>query len=402
MTGFLGRVTRYVASGDREPREDRLTEITAAVLERVPGLGRELALGWLAPRSGADHESPSKETDGLHYALRALPSDTPVSTATQRTIPHRRVDLELRFRDPETNSQVAVIWVEAKHGTDPHSGQIPAYRLYCPQPGAVVLLTTRDRLPADPDECPRGVPQRSWHATAQRARQFARRVTLDDPVAAWLLQEWLLYLEEEGLVDPESLGPEHMTALTHYAAAEDALAPLCATAMVTVSASIGRDVNQLGEDAPRGGLNYWASWGMTDTDHEQPRWDGAWFDWKIVRSTGLAHGIPAGHVFVMAGLSKPKPGEFTSSAPDWYDDLRRGIASDSGPVVFHRWRGDCERLQRVAYLHQIVRGDTLEQQGRELGAWIIETFETLREHGPPHAASEVASGTAGPAPRRET
>lgn len=390
MTGFLGRVTRYVASGDREPREDRLTEITAAVLERVPGLARELALGWLAPRSGADHELPTEQTDGLHQALRELPPSHLVSTTTQRVVPDRRVDLELRFRDPETNSQVAVVWVEVKHGTDPHSGQVPAYLRHCPQPGAVVLLSTRSRLPADPMECPPEVPQRSWQATAQRAHRFARRAALDDPVATWLLHEWLRYLKEEGLVDPESLGPEHMTALTHYAEAEGAIVSLCAAAMDAVEPSARCGLEQLGGDKPRYGIRYWAKWDISETDDDRPRWDGAWFDWKVIQSTGQPHGIPAGRVFVMAGLSKPKPGEFTSTDPEWDDELRRGIDTQSGTIAFQRWRGDHERLQRVAYLHQIVRGDTLAQQGHELGAWIVETFEALRQHGPPLDASDVA------------
>ena len=48
-SSIFRRVTRHVLSEDRNSREDRLTEVTAAVLERVPGLARHLALQWLHP-----------------------------------------------------------------------------------------------------------------------------------------------------------------------------------------------------------------------------------------------------------------------------------------------------------------------------------------------------------------
>jgi hypothetical protein len=43
MSGFFSRITRYTPTDLQDPRENRLTEITAATLERVPGLEFEFA-----------------------------------------------------------------------------------------------------------------------------------------------------------------------------------------------------------------------------------------------------------------------------------------------------------------------------------------------------------------------
>lgn len=383
MTGFLRRATRYVTSPGRDPREDRLTQVSAAVLERVPGLARELMLGWLDPRTAPTTETSTPTTEALWRRVDSLPAETPALASTQRFLPpNRRVDLELRLPAPD-GGLAATVWVEVKHGTDPSRGQVPGYLSSCPDNTRVVLLSTRERLPIlDLSECPESVPQRTWQETANRARRFARRV--DDPVARWLLDEWLIYLREEGLMDPVSLGPEHMTALMYGAEAEQALSVLCQEAMAAADATVVAPFEQSGGDKPKYGLGYWAKWGLGTTDEERARWDNAWFDWKVVRSRGRGHGIPTGHVFVMAGLSKAR-GEFTSPDPSWIDSLLGGIGGPSGPLVFLRWRGDHERLQRVGYLHQVVRGDTLADQGRELGRWVTETFDALQRHGPPQA-----------------
>ena len=44
---FFSRVTKYATDGGSDPRENRLTEAFAALLEQVPGLTLELVRGWL-------------------------------------------------------------------------------------------------------------------------------------------------------------------------------------------------------------------------------------------------------------------------------------------------------------------------------------------------------------------
>ena len=52
VSGFLSRVSRYARPSLVEQRENRLTEVFAAVLERADGLALHLAKEWLSPDPG--------------------------------------------------------------------------------------------------------------------------------------------------------------------------------------------------------------------------------------------------------------------------------------------------------------------------------------------------------------
>jgi hypothetical protein len=150
-SAFFRRVTRFIASEDHNPAEDQLTQITSVALERVPGLARSLALQWLSPEAQAMSERATPATVSAWDAISRLPADAAVATRTQVRYPNRVVDLELRFHSGPSAlaSDVAAIgWVEVKHGTKPHSGQLADYvGLRPPYPGAVVLLSPRADLP---------------------------------------------------------------------------------------------------------------------------------------------------------------------------------------------------------------------------------------------------------------
>ena len=236
-SAFFNRVTRFIGSEYRDPAEDRLTQITSVVLERVPGLARSLTLGWLHPELAAIAERATSESRSAWLAIADLPVDAAVATRTQVPVPGRIVDLELRFHSGSSalaSDIAAVVWVEVKHGTPPSRGQLADYADLRPAyPGAVVLLSPRANPRADPMEYPEGVPERTWQATAHAARRFRRSGPADDPVAGWLLDEWLNYLRTEGLMPLEALGPEHMTALVRYNEAEAALPYICEAAMLS-------------------------------------------------------------------------------------------------------------------------------------------------------------------------
>lgn len=378
--GFFRQVTRYVATPARDPREDRLTQITAAVLERVPGLARALALAWLDPNRGAPEERPADTAEAARV-IDELETDAPVRTRTQIQFPGRVVDLEVRFfADASMTSTAALLWVEAKHGTDPHTNQLSAYRDARPgHPGAVVLLAPRRDLPVDRRQCPADVPQRCWESAARVGSTLQRRAASLDKTSGWLLGEWLAYLKEESLMDIDALGPEHMTALVYRREAESGLPALCAAAMRVAEEKLGRHGAQyenVGRSkGPVYGLGYWSTWDLPGD------WDGAWFDWMLDESGGGDLGIQKGHVYVQAGLSKPRGGEFSPAS--WQDGFHAGLRAGAQRAIFRRWRGDHERLKRVAYLHQIVRGDTLDEQGASLGEWLIETYRAIEAYGPP-------------------
>ena len=194
---LFARATRHVISQNGvDPREDRLTEVTAAVLERVPGLARWLALSWLHPSEAAVGETARAGTDKAYAAINGLPRTADVRVRTQVVLPDRRVDLEIRFLDPDTRSTEAVVWVENKHGTSPHTEQLLAYVTARPRdrPSAVVLLAPRDALPAGEDQASPEAPERTWQRTAARARGFRP----DKAEERFVRDEWLTCLYEEG------------------------------------------------------------------------------------------------------------------------------------------------------------------------------------------------------------
>src|SRR4051812_30714691 len=105
------RVTRHRIGTKQDPRENRLTEVTAAMLERVDGLGLEVLDAVLATAATSandrifdakSHDEAAmwqgalEELEDLLLALRAL--DEPrLRVDTQRTTASGKfVDLELR------------------------------------------------------------------------------------------------------------------------------------------------------------------------------------------------------------------------------------------------------------------------------------------------------------------
>lgn len=210
MSGFLSRVSRYARPTLVEQRENRLTEVFAAALERTDGLALHLAKEWLSPDPGMH---PSAEPASWSAARVALDEDglaLRLPVRTQRlTRSAKLVDLELRFRRQSSSSaDDVVIWVEVKHGANPHENQLSNYIRDLAglnvRAGAVVLLAPRWSYPfvgAEPE--PPGVPQRTWQQTAARCGRWRSA----DGVQRFLVKEFLDYLQEESLMDPDVITP---------------------------------------------------------------------------------------------------------------------------------------------------------------------------------------------------
>ena len=120
---LFGRVTRYRMGAAHDPRENRLTEVTAGVLERTDGLALEVARSWLQPRPHDAAGAPA------WTAARDALSEEGVGLRGVRTQRYTRrggfVDLELSFGPRlATVTQEIVLWVEVKHGISPHEDQL--------------------------------------------------------------------------------------------------------------------------------------------------------------------------------------------------------------------------------------------------------------------------------------
>lgn len=379
-TSLFTRATKYLA-GASDPGENRLTEVTAAVLERVPGLARHLAIAWLHPSHAALGETFRGVTASDQRALETLPEYAPVRVRTQLGVGGRFVDLELRFFDPDDGARLAaVVWVEIKHGITAHGGQLRAYSATRPQePGGVVVVAPRATLPMPAEEQEGDVPERSWQATARRARTFEAA----EAHQQWLLDEWLTYLKEEALMELDALGPEHLTALAYKQEAEAALVSICEEAAREIRQSHdepGDEYRSRG-GKPGYGLGYWSTIDLRAKDGGA--WGARFLDWNCTVAHAAVPEVATGRIYFNAGLSSPK-----GAPPDgaWRTRVEEAMGVVAVSSHFQQWTGAYERCHRVALPQDVLTGTSLEAQGQSLGRWVSDAFAHLLAQGPPAAA----------------
>jgi hypothetical protein len=77
--------------------------------------------------------------------------------------------------------------------------------------------------------------------------------TTDRRIDRFLVGEFLDYLREENLMDPDRVSPEHLVAFAHHTEAFEALGLVCDEAAVFV----GANWNQLQETDSKGGETWW-------------------------------------------------------------------------------------------------------------------------------------------------
>ena len=149
--GFLARIARHPLRMGRDGSRRPPAEIFAAVIAhpQCDEAARFIVCGWLE-RALEANGSARPRLEGLLSALRrADPCRLEVRTQFHTTAGgrRRRPDLQLVFRTPVGD---VTIWVEVKHGTAPHSGQLADYLRAQDERGmrrgAVVLVAPRRRL----------------------------------------------------------------------------------------------------------------------------------------------------------------------------------------------------------------------------------------------------------------
>lgn len=368
---LFSRAARYVPSEGSDPRENRLTEILASVLERVPGLARVLALTWLDPeqlRNGK--ERACNTTAAAWERINHLDVNVLARVRTQVAVGGGFLDLELRFPTAtEALADDVVVWVEVKHGVDPERQQLTAYqqamcRLHRSDGrlGEIVLLDAARKLPRPIDrEVPREVPQRSWERTGRTIEQFNTTA----PVERWLCEELSSYLREESLMYPDALGPEHLTALAYAGEAKRSLEAICEHAQVRIN-NMFRESDQPPGSKPRYGEDFVATW--VPLTSSALRWRDAWLEWHLKRHGG------DGLLEVRAGLSAPKRSTFDA---ELQRQLEQGIAIDGTLATFRSWHGPKERLMRVARPQDVLVGADLDTQAESLARWVTSTLREV-------------------------
>lgn len=371
------RATRYTGA------ENRLTEILAAVLERVPEAGQQLARVWTAPHqdAAAAREVVSTGTWLAHDALAGLHLQ---SVRTQvRTRTNKQVDLAVRFgQQVHPSGEDVVIWVEDKLGADPHEMQLTNYVDDLPanvRAAAVVLLAPRASLPYSSPEVPEDVPQRSWQE-AGRQLQLLLRASAGHPVERFLLKELIAYMREENLTDPEAIRPEHLVALAYADQAEAALERVCEEASGLIAKAWGaaddfEKVPRVRTETPAFGWDYWEAWTLKkNADGEGV----LWLDWNARNDVSLPEG-EGRSLFFMSGLAANAYEDLAATEEDRerHERVQAGVRLDGRPIRFQRVSDDCERLARIAFPEEVLVGRTLEAQAASLASWVVDGFRAL-------------------------
>lgn len=387
------RVTRYTANPALDPHENRLTEVTASVLDHVGGLAHELAtyvLGVavceMAAKVAADGEHPPEAVAELARRQRVLACAEALKDgrATVRTQVTTRschfVDLEVHLRPPVGVEQPDVlVWVEVKHGADLHHQQLETYVADIDQLAdepVVVLLAPRDEMPSA-GKVPLEVPSVTWQGVAQLVKDSAE---VRRPEHAWLLDQYATYLKENDLMDPDALTTVHALALMEIDGAVRAVEALCEHTVEYVDKNWSKRVGQqIRQGKPAYGQKYWATYPKTKPGHEKPAsWRGGYFEWSMREAKGADQlESPRGAWFFMAGATLPSGPENPTRVDgnaEWFSRRR----ADS---FVHFWV-DRWRLMRLRYPDELLNQTTLEAQGVELGTWVVQAFEDLANDPP--------------------
>ncbi len=405
---LFSRATRYARSPSLDPHENRLTEITAAVLERVDGLAQEVAEALL--RTACDHASQklaeAHEASTAQWSVEQWQSELRCRetvlaaverleeprtlVSTQVTTPKGRyVDMEiwLRPKRPADTAEDVVLWLEIKEGSDIHGNQLDVYlediAAHKAAQKAVLLVAPRGQNFASPP--PLTVAPVDWQsASAVVAATAADPATKE--VERWLLDEYAEYLREEGLMDPEALDVGMALALMEVNDAEEAAAGICEHADAWVAAHWGKRTNQA---MPRGnstdpayGLDYWANYEPNHPGETAAlTWQGGWLEWGM-RNTGELEyvnddDVRGANVFY-AGVTfeaKANPAK-TAGNETW---LNERFSDD----FLMPWFSGYHRLVRFKYPDELLAQTTLEAQGQALGKWVVEAFGRLAQNVPP-------------------
>lgn len=373
--GFLRRVASRPYRPDRDEREDRLTEIVAAVLEHpeCDAVAPYLVQGWLSVIAGRQTGPLSERAlvlmdemaraGRLTHVLTQLPIETVASGP-------RRIDLVLIFAMENTD---LTIYVEAKIDAKPERGQLFGYvEALGSRPGLVILTAPRSRYVGfAPDQVPDEVAGIPWETTADLLRSYVPAGAADQ----LLVDELLAYMKEEDLVDPEKLDADHIASLVHYNDAWRGLVRVLDIADDYLHREWGAKLDD-GEDATERWREYPSRLppgpdGLS-SDIEGFTWDVLWDAgrWFPDRKTGIP-------IFTVGVFRRP-----------WMSTLTDSVLADHGFELFSResgtWRGGREaRIYRRAELDDeqidLLAHGTLLAQGEALGAWIKQAFTALAE-----------------------
>lgn len=389
------RVTRYRVAPTQNPQENRLTEVTGAVLERVEGLAQHVLVAVLATaetaaterllnaRGGAEAESWQAALDRLAATRSGLQklSNPRLRLSTQRTTKSGKfVDLELLLMpQPFAPGEAFLFWVEVKHGAGIHGTQLVDYETDIKGEHAdervVLVLAPRQSVP-NLVGVPESMPVVEWQAFADAVRRWSKRPALGE-VDRFLLDDYLAYLYEEGLMDAEFLTAEHAFVMSARTDAEQAIAKVMEVADAWVQEHWGQRGKTAGGKRPAYGPGYWAHYPMAARGETPPEsWRSTNFEWSLIHDghrdeSRNAWAFVAGATFSVA---RDSPAPLPENA-QWLVAHRQ-----NGFEYVQSWSW---RLWRHLYPEELLGATTLDAQAALLGGWVVQSFALLASAPPP-------------------
>ena len=344
-SSFFTRVTRYRVGAAMDPSENRLTESTAALLEAIPGLGRALT-GWLIGRDpGSD---PSIRTQRLSASGGFI-------------------DFELRF-GPITRPDL-LVWVEVKHWSVPTLGQLERYLSDIRSERAAdhrLVLLIPDGVDAPEGIDPTQVDVVRWQAVHRDLRRWLHRWKRDlQPEGAWLISQFLRFMEEEGVADPGALSSIDVVAAVG--------APRAFSLLQRLREGADALIGTVWEQAHLGGGSHGQFY-----RHNRPigvsneewvaRWPIGWFEWRLTTDVNLPD--PTGGLVFGAGYTRNKR-SLPSGEPAmaW---IAHKEAQGFEVFVDDQWR-----LYRHLRLDAVLAADSLEGQAKIVADFVVSAFDEL-------------------------
>lgn len=357
MKSFFYRVTRYPPTPFLDPRENRLTEAFAAVLEQIPGLAAEFVSDWTKDRVG---------------------DDVPCHIATQRpTASGKYVDLEISIGDAAAPTRL--VWVEVKHGAGLHDSQIENYEADIAALGLagsnrhVVLLAPRQSMPTAPPH----TIKVEWQRVGRMLEDWGQRID-SGLVSEWLLREFNRFLKEERLSDHDALTAADVFSFAARPAADRAMAGVIEIADRHVNEHWGPTLKyaKKGGSTKNYGPGWWAQHALAAVDGSAATtWRDSKFEWTFRPDTASANSRDAFVFFAGATiLSADSPFKEATNS-EWLAALQTG--------GFERLQDEYWRLWRRRYPEALLTHENVVAQGKALGEWVVTAFDDLARQPPP-------------------
>lgn len=367
------RVVRFAERGSDNPAENRLTEITAAVLERHPVLARGFIAALLRQAARNARPAAQPRIAAAHAWLAEHGDTAEVLVSTQLMRGGRYVDLELRLAyDPLRRARDLVVWVEIKHGAGISGDQLDAYlSLIDQEPGVVrtIIVLAPGQTPPSGALVPDAVSVALWQQVLGDCLTRLPRQP-QASASALLLQELIAYFEEEGLMPAQPLTTELALSLAVRDAANKTVTALCTIVHERVLESYA-DGGAKGRGNPQYGTGFWARHAITPSS---PTWLGAWLEWGL--RNDYARPERRGAYAFVAGASFNRSADVAGGArhEQWLAArLNQG---------FERVTHELPRLWSYRYPEQLLIASTFEEQADLLGDWVLERFDALTANPP--------------------